>query len=239
MPGGGIAISQPSAHRAFRVAGAFWDCLPFGWNLAPCVAQATLVDILHRFFVREGLLLFLGVHLLFRVYLDDVLLLSPDPMFLGPVTTSLVSHIVGLGLIVSTKSRPLPSQSLVWLGKLFDLRAGSLEISTSSLNHTLGVCFLACLGTLTVKRLDALMGYLLWVFRPQRGCTLFLRSWYERRRMPDRFKGAPSPCMCRALLDCLAISFGEWAARPPGPPPLLVPLFSMDTAASPMALGRW
>ena len=133
------------------------------------MAQATLVDILHRFFDSEGLLLFLGVHQLVWVYLDDILLLSPDPSFLGTVTTSLVSHIVGLCLLVITKSRPLPSQSLVWLGKLFDLCAGSLENSTSSLTHALGVCFLACLGTLTIKRLDALMGYLLWVFRPPAG----------------------------------------------------------------------
>ena len=173
------------------------------------------------FFVGEGLLLFLGVHLLVWVYLDDILLLSPDPSFLGTLTGRLVTHIAGLGLLVSKKSRPIPSQSRVWLGKLFDLRAGSLAKSTSSLTHALGACFLACLGTLTVKRLDALMGYLLWVFRPQRGCTLFLRSWYERRWMPARFKGAASLGMRRALLDCLAIAFGGWVARPPSPRPSL------------------
>ena len=45
--------------------------------------------------------------------------------------------------------------------------------------------------------------------------------------------------MCRALLDCLAISLGGWTCPRPRPPPLLVPMLAMDAAASPMCPGRW
>ena len=99
------------------------------------------MDILDRFFLASGWLLFLGSLLLPWVYLDDVLLLCSDRVFLGHVTASLVLHLEALGLVVSPKTRPTPSADLVWLGKLFDLRRGSLSNSLSALAHALGVCF--------------------------------------------------------------------------------------------------
>ena len=62
-------------HRGlFRIQGAHFHCLPFGWKFSPVLAQDTLAALLREFFGNHAV----GLHMHRFHYLDDVLILSRD-----------------------------------------------------------------------------------------------------------------------------------------------------------------
>ena len=97
--------------------------LPFGWNLAPILAQMTLEHFVWSHIITFGLLPFFGISFWGWVYLDDIFLLSTERLFLDDFTLSICDTIAKAGLVLSHKSLLQPSQHIDWLGKRFDLNA--------------------------------------------------------------------------------------------------------------------
>ena len=119
-----------------------FDSLPFGWNLSPIIAQESLGVLLDTFVLSHGLLLFVGCSLLFFRYLDDILILSPNPALYN-WTLALCAFLRSNNLIISPKSNIIPSTKFVWLGKSFDLYSRSILPTPESITRCLGVALLA------------------------------------------------------------------------------------------------
>ena len=165
----------------FCVPGGYYPCLPFGWNLAPVIAQHVLLYILDTCFCAAGLLPFWGSSLWAFVYLDDVLLLADDPSLCSVATSALTSFFQHNNLIISPKSVLTPSSKVSWLGKTFHLPDRTVSATAQALTRTVALALLAAVSPLSDKRLDVLLGTLNWSFQPGPGSRLFLGSWYAFR----------------------------------------------------------
>ena len=72
----------------FRLDGAEFHSLPFGWNFSPLIARETLGDLLHQYMNR-----FPSQNMVFFHYVDDILLLVRDQGMLGVVTQGLCEFL--------------------------------------------------------------------------------------------------------------------------------------------------
>ena len=76
------------------------DRLPFGWKYSPIICQFALSEIVTPLIPKEIILLH---------YMDDFLLIGPDPAELARVTTLVAEALRTHGFIVSRKIHPQPS----------------------------------------------------------------------------------------------------------------------------------
>ena len=136
----------PSAHGMFRIKGLTWPCLPFGWNLSPAIAQSTLGYLIDCAFVAQGALPFWNTSVFIFHYYDDILLLSSSQILCTYFTTVLTTLLHDKGLLISAKSALQPSQTLKWIGKVFNLVHRSIHNSEQLMTHTLAIAFLTMIA---------------------------------------------------------------------------------------------
>ena len=160
----------------FVVPGGVYDCLPFGWNRSPVIAQKTLEWLIFEFIKGEGLLLHFGSLFLVLIYLDDVLWVAHSRNLCAYLSHGLASFLTLKGLLVSPKSCLEPSQLVTWIGKELDLRSITFSNSVPTMARIVGLSLLAGVSFLTKKRLRNLLGTLSWAFRPRQGLGLFMWS---------------------------------------------------------------
>ena len=218
------------AHGAFRIGGFFLPCLPFGWNLSPILAQETLTFLIKQSLQIHSLTDSLDTSLWIFHYYDDILILSTQSSLAQQCTQAIVNHLQHQHLLISPKSLLIPTQNITWLGKLFDLRERLISNTDKVATHTLALCLTSLLAPVHKKSIERLLGYLLWAFRPHRGATLFLRSWYLHLHSRRRFQRWPSTGMSAGLLDALALSLRAWSAPTTPSLPLFTPIICMDAA---------
>ena len=90
------------------------DRLPFVWKYFPIICQLALSEIVAPL-IPEGIVL---LH-----YIDDFLLIGPDPAELTRVTTLVAEALRRHGFIVSPKSTLNPVECIFFLGKWLHLSA--------------------------------------------------------------------------------------------------------------------
>ena len=222
-------VLPPEFWDVFMTPVGSYSTLPFGWNLAPILAQKTLEHFVWSHIVTLGLLPFFCMSFWVWVYLDDVFILSKDTLLLEYITLSLCAQIAQADLVLSSKSLLTPSQNLTWLGKRFDLRARLIVNLDKSFLKALGMGILSCLLPMSHSRLDNLLGTLNWVFHPIPGYLLFTGPWYQWRWTKGRRKTA-SLNLQTLLLDALILAFTGWRMPAITGHKLLVPLITVDAA---------
>ena len=175
----------------------------------------------------------MGHSLLVYIYLDDILILSPDPTWLDGIGHGLHTHLTHNNLVVSPKSSLTPSQHITWLGKTFNLAAGTIRPTHNCTLRTVATVILAALVPVHDKLSARIAGILLWANRPMLGSTLFLAGLYHHQwARKTRFAHFLSNNCWRALADLLAISIVGWHARPI---PTAAETIFVDAAGSPSA----
>ena len=116
------SLQIPAEHRGlFRIQGAHFQCLPFGWKFPPVLAHDTLAALLREFFDNHAV----GLDIHRFHYLDNVLILSRDRECMDSLGPQLGAFLTAKGLRISTKSCLKPHQNVLWLGKVFDSSAYS------------------------------------------------------------------------------------------------------------------
>lgn len=213
---------------AFRIAGLTYDCPPFGWDLSPVIAQATLGHHIHDALKHMWHVwgkCFWAFH-----YYDDVLILATSCEFAELVTHTLTSALRVAGLLISPKSCLTACQSITWLGKRFDLIARTVTSTRPCMLQALARALLVAVAPPHPKLIRRIMGHMLWVARPRKGATLLVRGWFCHLHQGPRYLPQPTRGMRQGLFDCLALSLQPWQARDPLPPPLLTPTICMDAA---------
>ena len=107
-------VLPPHARRAFRFratgGGTVYslDRLPFGWKYSPIICQFALSEIVTPL-ILEGILL---LH-----YMDDFLLIGPNPAELARITALVAEALRTHGFIVSPKATLSPVERIFLLGK--------------------------------------------------------------------------------------------------------------------------
>ena len=143
MPGITLDISNfywtlqiAAAHRGlFRIQGAHFHFLPFGWKFSPVLKQDTLAALLREFFDNHAV----GLDIHRFHYLDDVLILSRDGECMHSLGPLLAVFLMAKGLRISTKSFLKQHQNIPWLGKMFDLLKGEVRNTNNLLTKCLGI----------------------------------------------------------------------------------------------------
>ena len=223
-------LLPPAWVGAFRIPQACYTSLPFGWNLAPILAQSTLLYLLDLFLLEGGLLPFVGQSFWFWVYLDDVLVFTRGSTLASQVVSVFMAGFLSRSLVPSPKCCITPDTTVTWIGRHFDLRKRTIDCSPDSLLRLFALALLCCLYPLTDKRIDVLMGHLNWLFHPRPGYGLFSAGWYALRWNGERNKGYASPGLISALLDGVAICCPARCYPVPCSTPLLSPFFFTDAA---------
>ena len=197
------SLQIPAAHRGlFRIQGAHFHCLPFGWKFSPVLAQDTLAALLKEFFDNHAE----GLDIYRFHYLDDVLILSRDRECMNSLGHRLAGFLTAKGLRISTKSCLEPHQNVLWLGKMFDLAKGEVRNTDKMLTKCLGIAIKTACSPVSPKVAERVTGKMQWAFGPRKGVTLFLQGWHRFRWGHHRFQHRPSPALISALFDALAIS---------------------------------
>ena len=198
------SLQIPAEHRGlFRIQGAHFHCLPFGWKFSPVLAQDTLAALLKEFFDNHVE----GIDVYRFHYLDDVLILSRDRECMKSLGHRLACFLTAKGLRISIKSCLEPHQNVLWLGKMFDLAKGEVRNTDKMLTKCLGIAIKTACSPVSPKVAERVMGKMQWAFGPRQGVTLFLQGWHRFRWGHHRFQHRPSPALISALFDALAISY--------------------------------
>ena len=219
-----------SAVGCFRVMGLTWDCLPFGWDRSPVLAQLTLCRLVRMAFRDPVSGAVLWVDFFLFIYYDDILLLATSPVLAGQCVGTLCMFLAAQGLLVSPKSTLTPAQQLVWLGKHIDLARGCIRNTSKVLLHVTAMAVLLPCVPCFPKLMERVLGYLMWAFRPHVGAPLFLAAWYRERYSGRRFWAAPTGAMIRGLHDLVALAFRPWWAPRVSSAPFQTPVLCGDAA---------
>jgi hypothetical protein len=218
-----------SCQDLFRLPPYAFPCLPFGWNLSPILAQTTLSMLVQEAIAQSHFPLCLYQNFWYFLYYDDILLLTLSPTTATLAVLFFSTYLSSKGLIISPKSEVTPTQTITWLGKEIDLSSRCIRNKPSTILRALATVILFSFIPIYPKAIDVLTGYCLWFFRPHRGSTLLLRSWYltklARRRINHSF-----PSMMRPLFHLFLIGLNPWFARDPIPPPFFTPIICTDAA---------
>ena len=211
----------------FRVAGLVWTSLPFGWNVSPVIAQHCLGELIAAALSRVT-----GRGDTWEVfhYYDDVLVLGCSRALCQFVTGLLLADFRSRGLIISPKSATEPSQSLMWLGKSFDLGSGTIRNTEAVLLRICALCLLLSLVPLHSKVVERFTGHALWALRPHAGATLTLRPWYCYPWGTTRCLPSATGAMRASLGDTTFFALLPWRVPDRSPPPLLCPVWCVDAA---------
>ena len=150
------SVRMPAELRdLFRLEGADFHSLPFGWNYSPLIAPETLGDLIRRNMGR-----FAGSGVVHFHYLYDILLLGRDRALLRVVTRGLCKFLQTQSLLLSTKSQTEPSALVTWIGKNFDLARGTMCNTPGTIRKALAVVLRAVVSNLTPKRVERVIGRL-------------------------------------------------------------------------------
>lgn len=224
---------------AFRIGDLTYDCAPFGWNLSPVIAQATLGHLI-MLALQPFADLWMSQAWTFHYY-DDVLLIATSQDLATHLTLAVTTTFSNAGLLISPKSCLQAVQNITWLGKTFDLTHRTVHSTRSCLLHTLARCLLASVHPPHPRLIRRLMGHILWSARPRKGATLLTRGWFCHLHQGPRYLALPTLGMQRGLFDCFALSLVPWKAVDPLPAPFLTPTICMDAAkvGSHYQVGLW
>ena len=221
------SLQIPAAHRGlFRIQGAHFHCLPFGWKFSLVLAQDTLATLLKEFFDNHAE----GLDIYRFHYLDDVLILSRDRECMNSLGHRLAGFLMAKGLRISTKSCLEPHQNVLWLGKMFDLAKGEVRNTDKMLTKCLGIAIKTACSPVSPKVAERVTGKMQWAFGPRKGVTLFLQGWHRFRWGHHRFQHRPSPALISALFDALAISYVPATVDPMPGHFGFAPFLSVDAA---------
>ena len=83
-----------------------------------------------------------------------------------------------VGFVISQKSVTEPSRNLDFVGKVFDLKRGTLENRPGMLRGLVRLWLLLVLGLLNRKAMERLLGRLEWALKPSMGFSPFLAGAY-------------------------------------------------------------
>jgi hypothetical protein len=117
----------------FSVNRARFDCLPFGWNASPFIAQTVLVQVVQKCLEPFGGQVGSQDHFGVWVYLDDILVLADDQKLCAALAVGLKVGLEEAGLIFSPKSLVVPSKKIEWLGREFSLEDRSVGPTKTSI----------------------------------------------------------------------------------------------------------
>ena len=224
------SLQIPVAHRGlFRIQGAHFHCLPFGWKFSTVPAQDTLAALMREFFENHAV--GLDIHRL--QYLDDVLILSRDRECMDSLGPRLAAFLMAKGLRISTKSCLKPYQNVLWLGKVFDPAKGEVRNTFKMLTKCLGIAIKAASSPVSPKVAERVTAKMQWAFGPRKGITLFLQGWHRFRWGHHRFQHRPSPAPISAMFDALAISYVPATVDPMPGHFGFAPFLSLDAAEAP------
>ena len=114
---------------------------------------------------------------LFFVYLDDILIVGTR-RFVRKAVRWAKHRLQCVGFVISPKSVTEPSRNLDFVGKVFDLRSGTLKNHPRILRGLVRLWMLLVLGLLNRKGMERLLGGLEWALRPSAGRSPFLAGAY-------------------------------------------------------------
>ena len=103
-----------------------------------------------------------------------------------------------------------PARDLDFVGKLFDLKRGTLENRSGMLRGLVQLWLLLVLGLLNRKGMERLLGRLEWALRPSAGLSPFLAGaycWKHRRGGGGR---RVPRALLRPLLTAICFAFVPW-----------------------------
>ena len=177
-------VLPPHARRAFRFratgGGTVYslDRLPFGWKYSPIICQFALSELVTPLIPKEIILLH---------YMDDFLLIGPDPAVLARVTALVAEALRTHGFIVSPKSTLSPVERIFFLGKWLDLSARTISSHPRAFLQMLSAWLRVAVRTLNFSRLvGKLAGFMQWHVRPRLGTGPLFAGSYCWMRWGDR-----------------------------------------------------
>ena len=220
----------PDFRSIFRVAGASYPNLPFGWNLSPIISQTTLIFLVSSALLDAGFLPFLTASLFFFIYLDDVIIISSSYFLCQACTEFVVTSLKMAGFVISPKSRLTPSRHVTWIGKFFDFSLSRVSNTESAMTRAIAITLMGSVLPMTEKRLDILLGVMNWAYRPLPGLSLFSTPWYRWRWNGSRYKGVAPRCLRALFCDSLLLAYAGWRAPPFRPAAFLSPILCCDAA---------
>ena len=115
--------------------------------------------------------------ILFFVYLDDILLVGTT-RFVRKAVHCAPQRLQRVGLVISQKSVTDLARDLDLVGKVFDLKRGTLENRPGMVRGLIRPWLLLVLGVLNTKGMERFMGRLEWALRPSAGLSPFLAGAY-------------------------------------------------------------
>ena len=190
----------------FRVNGRSYHIpsLPFGWAFSPILAIETLS--------RSLVLQYPGTIILTQ-YLDDVLLISTNPLCLRLEANQLATDLSKAGWKVSPKSDLEPKTSVTWLGKTIDGATFSMAQAPTYLAQVIkGWVKLAC-RTYTEKRARRLVGKILWAATPSRQPLPFLQGPMAWTTWGPPCAPFTPPRVLRSLCHAISLCCQPWHAK--------------------------
>ena len=199
------SLQIPAAHRGlFRIQGAHFHCLPFGWKFSPVLAHDTLAALLREFSDNHAV----GLDIHRFHYLDDALILSRDRECMDSLGPRLAAFLMAKGLRISTKSCLKPHQNVLWLGKVCDLAKGEVRNTDKMLTKCLGIAIKTACSPVSPKVAERVDGKMQWAFGPRKGVALFLQGWHRFRCGRHRFQPGPDIGAVRCAGNLVCTSHG-------------------------------
>ena len=141
-----------------------WQSLPFGCKYSPLLCQKLVYSV-----VRLSLW---WLPILFFVYLDDILIVGTT-RFDHKAVRRARQRLQRVGFVISPKSVTEPTRDLDFIGKVFDLKRGTLENRPGMRRGLVRLWLLLVLGLLNRKGMERLLGRLEWALRPSAGLSPF------------------------------------------------------------------
>ena len=114
---------------------------------------------------------------LFFVYLDDILIVGTR-RFVRKAVCHARQRLQRVGFVISQKSVTELARDLDFVGKVFDLKRGTVENRPGMLRGLVRLWLLLVLGLLNRKGMERLLGPLEWALRPSAGLGPFLAGAY-------------------------------------------------------------
>ena len=170
--------------------------MPFRWKHSPLFCQTVLSRIVWP--LPDGYLLF---H-----YMDDFLILGPDPVRLRAITVCVVRALEEAGFLVSAKSTLEPVTEIFLSGKYANLGVHTIGSHPRAFLHMFNIWLrLATRSCPSSRLLSKAFGFIHWHFWPRLGGGPLLAGSYC-----DRWGGfeRPTPCkvlhgLCTAIVRCM------------------------------------
>ena len=172
-----------------------WQSLPFGWKYSPLLCQKLVYNV-----VRTSVW---WLPVLFFAYVDDILIVGTRH-FVRKAVRRAKHRLQRVGFVISPKSVTEPSRDVDLVGKVFDLRSGTLENRPGMLRGLVRLWLLSLLGLLNRKGMERLLGRLEWALRPSAGLSPLLAvAYYWKHARGSRIPRA----LMRPLLTTICFAF--------------------------------